>query len=131
MSGRVPALVALEDWLPDKSAYWQLPARCKRLAKEALQQSFICIETSAPSRIVVMGPIMVGPTIVRVVGVMIRSIVGPVATMGVTIAPMPDIFGCNAKFEQAQRQGAGLRIGWRGRGEHQSHRAHCSKQVQV
>ena len=38
-----------------------------------------------------MGPIKVGPTIVDVIGAVIRSIVGPViATVGVTIAAMPD-----------------------------------------
>src|SRR6185437_12081031 len=54
---------------------------------EALQQLFSCIEASAPPWIVVVGPIIVGPTIVAVVGVVIRSIVGPV---GVTIGAMPD-----------------------------------------
>ena len=52
---------------------------------------FSCIETSAPPRIVIVGPIMVGPTIVGVVGVVIRSIAGPIiATVSVTIAAMPD-----------------------------------------
>ena len=38
---------------------------------------------------------MVGPTIVGVVGAVIRSIVGPViATVGVTIAAMPDFLDC-------------------------------------
>jgi hypothetical protein len=65
------------------------------LAKEALQQLFIRIEASTPPRIVVVRLIMVGPTIVRVVRVVIRSIVGPViATVGVTIAPMPDFLDC-------------------------------------
>jgi hypothetical protein len=40
---------------------------------------------------------MVGPTIVGVVGVVISSIVGPViATVGVTIAAMPDVLDCRS-----------------------------------
>ena len=63
------------------------PASHKGLGREALQQLFSCIEASAPPWIVVVRPIIVGPTIVAVVGVVIRSIVGPV---GVTIGAMPD-----------------------------------------
>jgi hypothetical protein len=75
----------------------RLPARHEGLAKEALQQLFSCIEASTPPRIIVVGPIMVGPTIVGVVGVVIRSIVGPViATVGVTIAAMPDFLDCSS-----------------------------------
>jgi hypothetical protein len=67
------------------------PASHEGLGREALQQLFTCIEASAPPWIVVVGPIIVGPTIVAVVVVVIRSIVGPViATVGVTIAAMPD-----------------------------------------
>jgi hypothetical protein len=62
-----------------------------------LQQPFRCIEPSAPPWIVVVGPIIVGPTIVAVVGVMIRPIVGPViATVGVTIGAMPDFLDCSS-----------------------------------
>ena len=58
---------------------------------------FVCIEASTPPRIIVVGPIMVGPTIVGVVGVVISSIVGPViATVGVTIAAMPDVLDCRS-----------------------------------
>jgi hypothetical protein len=72
------------------------PARHEGLAKEALQQLFSCIEASTPPRIVVVRPIIVGPTIVGVVGAVIRSIVGPViATVGVTIAAMPDFLDCS------------------------------------
>jgi hypothetical protein len=40
---------------------------------------------------------MVGPTVVGVVGVVISSIVGPViATVGVTIAAMPDFLDCSS-----------------------------------
>jgi hypothetical protein len=40
---------------------------------------------------------MVGPTIVGVVGVVIRSIVGSViATVGITIAAMPDFLDCSS-----------------------------------
>jgi len=62
---------------------------------------FICIEASAPPRIIVVGPIMVGPTIVGVVGVVIRSIVGPaITTVGVTIAAMPDFLdGSSTKLD--------------------------------
>jgi len=74
---------------------------------------------------------MVGPTIVGLVGVVIRSISGPViATVGVSIAAMPDFLDCT-KFDQAQRQVAWLRTGWNGRGEHQTHRARSSKNVQT
>ena len=56
-----------------------------------MQQLFSCIEASAPPWIVVVGPIIVGPTIVAVAGVVIRSIGGPViAKVGVTIGAMPD-----------------------------------------
>ena len=62
---------------------------------------FSCIETSAPPRIVIVGPIMVGPTIVGVVGVVIRSIAGPIiATVSVTIAAMPDFLdGSSTKLD--------------------------------
>ena len=61
------------------------------MGREALQQLFSCIEASAPPWIVVVGPIIVRPTIVAVVGGVIRSIVGPViATVSVTIGAMPD-----------------------------------------
>ena len=53
----------------------------ERLGREALQQLFSCIEASAPPWIVVVGPIIVGPTIVAVVGI------GP---LGVTIGAMPN-----------------------------------------
>jgi len=73
------------------------PAIHEGLSREALQQLFSCIEASAPPRIVVVGPIIVGPTIVAVVGVVIRSIVGPViATAGVTIGAMPDFLDCSS-----------------------------------
>jgi hypothetical protein len=71
------------------------PASHEGLAKEALQQLFSCIEASTPPRIVVVGPITVGPTIIAVVGVMIRSIVGPVIAT-VTIAAMPDFLYCSS-----------------------------------
>ena len=57
---------------------------------------FICIEASAPARIVVVGLIMVGPTIVEVVGLVIRSMGLVIATVGVTIAPMPDFLDCSS-----------------------------------
>ncbi len=62
-----------------------------------MQQLFSCIEASAPPRIVVVGPIMVGPTIVGVGGALIRSIVRLViATVDVTIAAMPDFLDCSS-----------------------------------
>jgi hypothetical protein len=96
------------------TAKGRLPARHKGLAKEALQQLFSCIEASTSPRIIVVGPtIMVGPTIVGLVGVVIRSISGPViATVGVSIAAMPDFLDCSStKFDQAQGQVAWLRTG--------------------
>jgi hypothetical protein len=64
---------------------------------EALQQLFTRIETSTPPRIIVVGPIMVGPTIVRIVGAVIGSIVRTViATVGVTIAPMAEFLDCRS-----------------------------------
>ena len=48
---------------------------------------FSCIEAAAPPWIVVVGPIIVGPTIVAVVGVVIWSIVGPV----IASVEMPDL----------------------------------------
>jgi hypothetical protein len=72
------------------------------LAEEALQQLFSCIEASTPPRIVVVGPIIVGPIIVAVVGAVMRSIVaipiiGPVmVTVGVTIAAMSDFLDCSS-----------------------------------
>jgi len=70
------------------------PASHEGLAKEALQQLFRWIEASTPPRIVVVGPITVGPTIVAV-GVGIRLIVGPVIAT-VTIAAMPHFFDCSS-----------------------------------
>ena len=73
------------------------PASHEGLAKEALQQLFSCIEASTPPWIVVVGPIIVGPTIVGVGGAVIRSIVGPVIeTVGVTIAAMPHFLDCSS-----------------------------------
>jgi len=44
-----------------------------------------------------MGPIKVGPTIVDVIGAVIRSIVGPViATVCVTIAVMSNFLDCSS-----------------------------------
>lgn len=62
---------------------------------------FSRIEASAPPRIVVLRPIMVGPVIVRIGGAVIRSIVGPViATVDVTIAAMSDFLDCsNTKLD--------------------------------
>ena len=79
------------EWTGTPSTQDRSPAIHEGLSREALQQLFSCIEASAPPRIVVVGPIIVGPTIVSVGVVVIRSIVGPViATVGVTIGAMPD-----------------------------------------
>jgi hypothetical protein len=61
------------------------------LAKEALQQLSSFIEASAPPWIVVVGLIMVRPTV-------ILSIVGPViATVGIiTIAAILDFLDCGS-----------------------------------
>jgi hypothetical protein len=93
---------------------------------------FICIEASAPPRIVVMRLIMAGPTIVGVIGVVMRSMGPVIATGGVTIAPMPDFLDCSStKLDYAQRHAAWLAIGWGGCGEHHTHRARSSKEVQI
>ena len=78
------------------------------MAKEALQQLFSWIEASTPSRLVVVGPIIVGPTIV-VGGAVIRSIVAipiiaPVMVAGsITIAAMSDFLDSSTRTSNTQR----------------------------